>query len=83
MSSVRGVSTAAALTVVTTIGAIGFLAGPPLIGLIAQATSLTASFGLVTVLVAALMLSAGALRSAAVGKAAGTAEPVDAPVRAS
>ena len=37
---VRGAATAAALTVVTTIGAIGFLAGPPLIGLIAQATSL-------------------------------------------
>lgn len=44
---VPGMATAAALTVVVTIGSIGFLLGPPLIGLIAEATSLRAALILV------------------------------------
>ncbi len=49
------------------------LIAPAVIGAIAQATSLTVSFGLVTALTAALVLSAGALRQPA---------PADAPERA-
>ena len=40
------------------------LVAPAIIGAVAQATSLTVSFGLVTALTAALVLSAGALRQA-------------------
>lgn len=51
------------------------LVAPAAIGAIAQATSLTVSFGLVTALAATLMVSARALRGAAVTVSAGTPEP--------
>ena len=44
-----------------TIGYAGFLAGPPVIGLIAEETSLRLSLGLVTLMVASLTLTAGAV----------------------
>jgi len=50
---VAGVSTAAALTIVVTIGSIGFLLGPPLIGLLAEITSLR--IALLTVSLAGLI----------------------------
>jgi predicted MFS family arabinose efflux permease len=46
---------------VATIGYGGFLAGPPLIGLIAEATSLQVSFALVALMVGTLMFTGGAL----------------------
>ncbi|AXI81094.1 MFS transporter [Peterkaempfera bronchialis] len=55
------------------------LVAPAAIGLLAQATSLTVSFMLVTALVSALVLSAGALRRAAVTVSAGAAAPSDTP----
>jgi MFS family permease len=47
---VPGVSPGAALSAVTAVGYTGFLAGPPLIGLFAQATSLRIALGLVAAL---------------------------------
>ncbi|MBV6701061.1 MFS transporter [Kitasatospora aureofaciens] len=51
------------------------LIAPAVIGTLAQATSLTVSFGLVTALALALMLSAGALRRAEQNSAANKAMP--------
>jgi hypothetical protein len=45
---------------VSSIGYLGFVAGPPLVGSIAHATSL--SWSLATVIVASLLLAAGARR---------------------
>jgi MFS family permease len=53
-----------AIASVATIGYSGFLAGPPVIGLIAQATSLRIAFGLVALLVASLFFSARSMRIA-------------------
>lgn len=47
---------------VATIGYAGFLAGPPLIGLLAEATTLRVSMALVLLLVASLIFTASALR---------------------
>ena len=55
---VPGVSRAAAIASVTSIGYSGFMVGPPLIGGIAQTTSLTAALGVVVV--AAVLLAFGA-----------------------
>lgn len=55
---VPGVSRAAAIASVTSIGYSGFMIGPPLIGSIASASSLTAALGVVVV--AAGMLALGA-----------------------
>ena len=47
---------------VATIGYAGFLAGPPLIGLVAEATSLRLSMLLVTLLVSTLIFTAQAIQ---------------------
>lgn len=47
---------------VATIGYTGFLAGPPIIGLIAEATSLRIAMMLITALIATLIVSAGAFQ---------------------
>jgi predicted MFS family arabinose efflux permease len=57
---VPGVSRAAAIASVSSIGYVGFMIGPPIIGAIAHATSLTFAMG--TQIVAAMILIAGALR---------------------
>ena len=57
---VPGVSRAAAIASVSSIGYSGFLIGPPLIGAIARSTSLTAAMGLVVV--AAALLAIGSRR---------------------
>jgi fucose permease len=55
---VPGVSRAAAIASVSSIGYSGFLVGPPLIGSVAQAASLSAALSLVVVAMAALALGA-------------------------
>ena len=57
---VPGVSRAAAIASVSSIGYLGFMAGPPIIGGIAHATTLTIAMG--TLIVAAVILMIGALR---------------------
>lgn len=56
-----GVSPGIALASVATLGYLGFLAGPPLIGLVAHATSLRVSFLLVAALAVVITLMAGLL----------------------
>ena len=78
---VPGVSRAAAIASVSSIGYLGFMAGPPIIGGIAHATTLTMAMG--TLIVAALILMIGARRvpestpapSRAVHKTSGTLAP--------
>lgn len=57
---IPGVSRAAALASASSIGYVGFLLGPPLVGSIAHATSLTWAMG--TLIVASLLLVAGTRR---------------------
>ncbi len=57
---VPGVSRAAAIASVSSIGYAGFMIGPPIIGGLAHATSLTFAMG--TLIVAALVLIVGAMR---------------------
>ncbi len=59
---VSGVQPGVALASVATLGYLGFLAGPPVIGLIAHATSLRVSFALVAGLAVVIALLAGLLR---------------------
>ncbi|MCD0485464.1 MFS transporter [Streptacidiphilus sp. ASG 303] len=70
-----------AIAGVATITYTSGLVAPAAVGALAQATSLTVSFGLVTVLVAALVVSAGALRGAALPAPAGAVPAVPDPVR--
>ena len=55
-----GISSSAGIAGVATIGYAGFLAGPPVIGLIAEAASLRVAFIFVAVLVGSLMFTANA-----------------------
>ena len=57
---VPGVSRAAAIASVSSIGYVGFMIGPPIVGGIAHSTSLTVAMG--TLIVAALILIVGARR---------------------
>jgi MFS family permease len=57
---VPGVSRAAAIASVSSIGYLGFMIGPPIIGALAHATSLTVAMG--TQIVAAAVLIVGAMR---------------------
>ncbi len=59
---VPGVQPGVALASVATLGYLGFLAGPPVIGLIAHATSLRVSFAVVAGLTVVIVLLAGLLR---------------------
>jgi MFS family permease len=58
------------IAAVSTAGYCGFLAGPPLIGLIAEASGLPAGLGLVAVAVGFMILGVGALQRQAVRAAA-------------
>lgn len=60
-----GLPPAAAIAAVSTVGYTGFMAGPPLIGLVADALSLRAGLALVVVAAAVVALAAGALRGGA------------------
>lgn len=55
---VPGVSRAAAIASVSSIGYVGFMIGPPLIGGIAQVASLTAAMGVIVLAAAALAIGA-------------------------
>ncbi|MFN2247189.1 MAG: MFS transporter [Candidatus Promineifilaceae bacterium] len=57
-----GMAAGAGIAGVATIGYAGFLAGPPLIGLVAEATSLRVAFFLAALLVGSLVFSAQAMR---------------------
>ena len=57
-----GISAGAGIAGVATIGYAGFLAGPPVIGLIAEATSLRISLFLVALLLGTLVFTAQAIR---------------------
>ena len=57
---VPGVSRAAAIASVSSIGYVGFMIGPPIVGALAHATSLTVAMA--TQILAALVLIIGALR---------------------
>lgn len=57
-----GISSGVGIAGVATIGYAGFLAGPPLIGLLAEATSLQLALLVVTVLVGSLLFTGRALR---------------------
>jgi fucose permease len=59
-SKAPGVAPGTAIGTVSAVGYLGFVAGPPLIGSIAQASSL--SWALVTVVAGALLLALGARR---------------------
>jgi fucose permease len=60
---VRGVAPELALAAVTSVGYTGFLAGPPLIGLVAQVTSLRIALGIVVALGVLITALAPAVRS--------------------
>ncbi|PZA06173.1 MFS transporter [Meiothermus sp. PNK-Is4] len=64
---VPGVHPGIALASVATLGYAGFLVGPPLIGLMAEAISLPASLGMVAVLALLIAALAGLLRTAQTG----------------
>lgn len=59
--NVPGISASAGIAGVATIAYAGFLAGPPVIGLVAQQTSLRVAFILVGVMVASMILNAGTI----------------------
>src|SRR5207344_2754852 len=61
---VPGLPAGYGLAATTTVGYCGFLAGPPLIGVVAGVTSLPLALGLVVLAAAAIALLAGALPSA-------------------
>lgn len=60
--NVPGVSPGMGLASVATLGYLGFLVGPPLIGLVSQHTSLRVGFALVAALALVIVLFAGLLR---------------------
>lgn len=70
-----GVASSAGIAGVATIGYAGFLAGPPVIGMIAESTSLRVAFILVAVLVASLIFNAGAVSPQTSQTGALAAEP--------
>ena len=63
--NIPGIPAGTGIAGVATIGYAGFLAGPPVIGLLAEATSLRIAMGFVLVLVATLLLSGRSIRQAA------------------
>jgi hypothetical protein len=61
LGHVRGIQAGTALAAVATIGYLGLLAGPPLIGLTAHVTSLPVALGLVSAFCAAIGVGGPAL----------------------
>ena len=77
---VPGVPPGPAMAAVTTTGYLGLLAGPPVLGILADATSLTAALGLTALLVGLASLAAPrALRPGARGRKEGTPSPACSP----
>lgn len=70
-----GVSSSAGIAGVATIGYAGFLAGPPVIGIVAEGTSLRVAFILVAVLAASLIFTAKSASPQAPAAGALAAEP--------
>lgn len=64
-----GASAGATIAAVATVGYTGFLAGPPVIGLVAEVTGLRAGLGVVVLLGAAMVGLAGAVAAPALDKA--------------
>lgn len=62
--SARGIPSSQGIATVGWIGYLGFLAGPPVIGLVADAAGLPAALGIVCAMTAAVALLAGTARSA-------------------
>ncbi len=60
-AKVDGVAPGAAIAAVATTGYVGFLAGPPVIGLVAEVATLPAALGIVAVLCALVALFSGVL----------------------
>ena len=82
--AVPGTRSAPALAAVSTTGYLGFLAGPPLIGGLAELTSLPAALGLLPALAALVALLAAAVRGREVSRPvpAGAGATVHEPDRA-
>jgi hypothetical protein len=72
-----GVASPRALALVTVLGYSAFLAGPPLIGLAAQATSLRAALGLLVIASGLIALCASVVDNGKWSAAAGAAEDAD------
>lgn len=62
---VQGVSRSAAIAAVSSIGYVGFMVGPPIVGSIAHATSLTAAMGVLVAAATILALGSGRVPTAA------------------
>lgn len=71
--SVPGVSPGAGISTVSTVGYLGFLVGPPIIGLVAEASSLRAALGIVAGLSATIIALAPAVGRGAGNRGATTA----------
>lgn len=65
---VPGIAAGSALAAVTAVGYAGFLAGPPLIGLVAQVTSLRLALGIVAVLGVTIVVLAPVVRQEGEGR---------------
>jgi len=61
VGNMEGISPSAGIAGVATIGYTGFLAGPPIIGLIAEVTSLRVALGVVAVVIGTLLFTGRAL----------------------
>jgi hypothetical protein len=66
-ASVPGAAAGPSLAAVSTLGYLGFLAGPPIVGGLAEVTSLPAALSVVVVCAAATAALAGATRDAGAG----------------
>ena len=66
LGHVRGIQAGTALAAVATMGYLGLLAGPPLIGLAAHVTTLPVALGLVSAFCAAIGVGGGALVAAVI-----------------
>jgi hypothetical protein len=80
-ASVPGVAAGPSLAAVSTLGYLGFLAGPPLVGGLAELSSLPAALSIVAVCAAATAALAGAVRGPAPGAQDSTPTAVE-PMRA-
>jgi len=69
-----GIATGVGIASVATIGYAGFLAGPPIIGLIAEATSLRVAFVIVALLIGSLVFTASAITPTTDGVTAAVSE---------
>jgi MFS family permease len=80
-ASVPGAAAGPSLAAVSTLGYLGFLAGPPIVGGLAEVTSLPAALSVVVVCAAATAALAGATRDAGAGVPSSAPTAVE-PIRA-